>query len=86
MNAEIEKAICTVAWFTKGCGSAELCIQAIEAHIRALESAIAPLAALDLRPGGFDKADDGQVVCARDKSAITVGDVRRAKALVSDAP
>lgn len=42
-------------------------------------AALLPLAGLDLRPGQFDKMDDSQVVYARDKSQITVGDVRKAR-------
>lgn len=85
MNNEIEKAICNVAWFCNGYKGAELNIQAIEAHIRELTDALRPLAELDLRPGAFDAMGDDQTVYARDKSVITVGDVRRAKKLLSDA-
>lgn len=48
-----------------------------------LIEAIKPLAALDLRPGGFDKRDDSQPVYARDNTVITVGDVRRAAAALA---
>lgn len=48
-----------------------------------LIEAIKPLAALDLRPDGFDKRDDSQPVYARDNSVITVGDVRRAAAALA---
>ena len=48
-----------------------------------LIEAIKPFAALDLRPDGFDKRDDSQPVYARDKTVITVGDVRRASAALT---
>ena len=53
------------------------------AAVAGLIEAIKPLAALDLRPDGFDKRDDSQPVYARDKTVITVGDVRRASAALA---
>lgn len=51
-------------------------------RVQDLEEAIKPLAQLDLRPDGFDKRPDEQVVYARDNSTIKVGDVRRAAGLL----
>lgn len=53
------------------------------AAVGELIEAIKPLAALDLRPDGFDKRDDSQPVYARDNTVITVGDVRRAAAALA---
>lgn len=50
-----------------------------------LIEAIKPLAAIDLRPDGFDKRDDSQPVYARGNTVITVGDVRRASAALARA-
>ena len=49
----------------------------------ALREALRPLAELDLRPGGMGSRPDDSVVYARDKSRITVGDVKRARALLT---
>ena len=58
----------------------------IAAHDRAerLAEALRPLAELDLRPDGFDKRPDDQTIYARDRTAITVGHVRRARAALRD--
>lgn len=53
------------------------------AAVAELIEAIKPLAELDLRPDGFDKRPDDQTIYARDRSAITVGDVRRAAAALA---
>ncbi len=50
-----------------------------------LLEALRPLAGLDLRPGGLDQRADSQVIYAREKSQITVGDVRRAIAAIAKA-
>lgn len=57
---------------------------ASEARAERLAEALRPLAELDLRPDGFDKRPDSQVFYARDRTAITVGDVRRAQAALRD--
>ena len=64
-------------------GFAEL-IEA-RAAVAELIEAIKPLAAIDLRPDGFDKRDDSQPVYARGNTVITVGDVRRASAALARA-
>lgn len=51
--------------------------------VAGLIEAIKPLAELDLRPDGFDKRPDDQTIYARDRSTITVGDVRRAAAALA---
>ena len=48
-----------------------------------LIEAIKPLAALDLRPDGFERRGDSQPVYARGNTVITVGDVRRASAALA---
>ena len=55
-----------------------------EARAERLAEALRPLAGLDLRPDGFDKRPDDQTIYARDRTAITVGDVRRAQAARRD--
>ena len=55
-------------------------LDACEARAKRLAEALRPLANLDLRPDGFDKRPDDQQIYARDRTAITVGDVRRAQA------
>ena len=52
---------------------------AARAAVAELAEAIKPLAALDLRPDSLDTRPDSQVIYARDKTQITVGDVRRAQ-------
>lgn len=59
-------------------------VEQVRAAVAELIEAIKPLAALDLRPDGFDKRDDSQPVYARDKTVITVGDVRRASAALAN--
>jgi hypothetical protein len=60
-------------------------IAEVRAAVAELIEAIKPLAAIDLRPDGFDKRDDSQPVYARGNTVITVGDVRRASAALARA-
>src|SRR5690606_9747755 len=60
-------------------------IREARAAVVELIEAIKPLAAIDLRPDGFDKRDDSQPVYARGDTVITVGDVRRASAAIARA-
>jgi len=58
-------------------------MQRARVAVAELIEAIKPLAALDLRPDGFDRRDDSQPVYARGNTVITVGDVRRASAALA---
>ena len=51
----------------------------LEAKVDRLAEALRPLADLDLTPDDFDKRPDSQPIYARNKTAITVGDVRKAR-------
>lgn len=48
-----------------------------------LLEALRPLAALDLEPDDLSREPDARAIYARNKSCITVGDVRRAIAAIS---
>ena len=51
----------------------------LEAKVDRLAEALRPFAELDLTPDDFDKRPDSQPIYARNKTAITVGDVRKAR-------
>lgn len=50
-----------------------------------LLDALMPLASLDMVGNGDDMRDDDKILYARDKTTITVGDVRRARAAIAKA-
>ena len=50
----------------------------LEAKVDRLAEALRPLAEIDLTPDDFDQRPDSQPIYARNKTAITVGDVRKA--------
>ena len=50
-----------------------------QARAERLAEALRPLAGLDLTPDDFDQRPDSQPIYARNKTAITVGDVRKAR-------
>ena len=56
----------------------------LEAKVDRLAEALRPLAELDLTPDDFDKRPDSQPIYARNKTSITVGDVRKARAALRD--
>ena len=49
-----------------------------QARVERLAEALRPLAELDLTPDDFGQRPDSQPIYARNKTAITVGDVRKA--------
>ena len=51
-----------------------------QARVERLAEALRPLAELDLTPGDYDNRPDSQPIYARNRTAITVGDVRKARA------
>lgn len=58
----------------------DTCVRAEKAEARAerLAEALRPLAELDLTPDDFGQRPDSQPIYARNKTAITVGDIRKA--------
>lgn len=63
---------------------AQQVIADLRAEVEALREALRPLARLDLRGDNMLSRPDDQPVYARDNTVITVGDVRRAAALLGE--
>ena len=61
------------------------CHNETRAKLQALMLAIVPLADLDLRPDSLDRQPDDRIIYARNRTTITVGDVRRARAALDQA-
>ena len=55
-----------------------------QARVERLAEALRPLAELDLTLDDFDNRPDSQPIYARNKTAITVGDVRKARDALRD--